>query len=37
MNITVNFHEVVYAILTLSGIKITMLVYFFFFVSATAV
>ena len=35
--IKVNFYEVVYAILTLSGINITMLVNFFFFVTATAV
>ena len=33
----VNFYDVVYAILTLSGTNITMLVTFFFFVIAVAV
>ena len=33
----INFYEVLYAILTLSGINIAMLAKFFFFVTATAV
>ena len=33
----VNFYKVVYAVLTLSGINITMLVKLFFFVTVTVV